>query len=249
MGNLLPEEALPFQYWRDITQKTFDGFNLKIPDTSRYKAWERDFDSLLANNKLPQLMTIRFGNDHTEGMAAGRPTPYAHVADNDLAIGQFMEHLSKSPVWKESVVFMLEDDAQNGPDHVDAHRSPAYIAGGYVKRNFVDHTMYTTSSMIHTIELILGMPPMTQYDAAAVPMWRCFSQTPDITPFIALPEKVNLLDVNPANTKLADMSKGLDFFERRYHSRPDHERTYLEGSKRNKFHYAKPGKSGIFSNH
>jgi len=190
---------------------TFDGFNLHIMDTARYRAWEKDFDSLLAANTLPQLMTIRFGNDHTEGMAAGRPTPYAHVADNDLAIGMFLEHLSKSTVWKESVVFILEDDAQNGPDHVDAHRSPAYVAGGYVKRHFVDHTMYTTSSMIHTIEMILGMPPMTQYDAAANTMWNCFSQQPDTTAFIALPARVNLKDVNPTGTKLAMMSKGLDF--------------------------------------
>lgn len=94
---------------------------------------------------------------------------------------------------------------------MDAHRSPAYIAGGYVKRHFVDHTMYTTSSMIHTIELILGMPPMTQYDAAAVPMWRCFSEQPDTSPFIALPARVNLKDLNPRGTKLAAMSKGLDF--------------------------------------
>jgi hypothetical protein len=156
-------------------------------------------------------MTVRFGNDHTEGMAAGRPTPFAHVADNDLAIGMFIEHLSKSPVWENSVVFILEDDAQNGPDHVDAHRSPAYIAGGYVKRHYVDHTMYSTSSMIRTIELILGMSPMTQYDAAAASMWRSFSKTPDTTPFQSLPSNVNLNDVNPDGTKLAKMSKGLDF--------------------------------------
>ena len=190
---------------------TFDGFDLHVKDTSRYRAWQKDFDSLLSNNALPQLMTIRFGNDHTEGMAAGRPTPFAHVADNDLAIGMFLEHLSKSAVWKESVVFMLEDDAQNGPDHVDAHRSPAYIAGGYVKRHFVDHTMYSTSSMIHTIELILGMPPMTQYDAAANTMGRCFSQQPDVTKYTALPSLVNLNDINPRDTKLSGMSKGLDF--------------------------------------
>ncbi len=196
---------------KDHFVKTFDGFNLHVKDTLRYRAWEADFDSLLAANALPQLMTIRFGNDHTEGLSAGRPTPFAHVADNDLAVGMFLEHLSQSPAWKESVVFILEDDAQNGPDHVDAHRSPAYIAGGYVKRHFVDHTMYTTSSIIHTIELILGMPPMTQYDAAAMPMWRSFSQQPDATAFKSLPANVNLDDVNPSGTRLAAISKGLDF--------------------------------------
>lgn len=193
------------------TATAFDGFNLHIKDTIRYRAWEKDFDELVASHSLPQLMTVRFGNDHTEGMAAGRPSPFAHVADNDLAIGMFMEHLSKSPIWKESVVFILEDDAQNGPDHVDAHRSPAYIAGGYVKRHFVDHTMYTTSSMLRTIELILGMPPMTQYDAAATPMWRCFNEQPNVTTFACLPANVNLDEINPDGTKLAAMSKGLDF--------------------------------------
>jgi YVTN family beta-propeller protein len=190
---------------------TFEGFNMRIMDTTRYKAWEKDFDSLIARNALPQLNTIRFGTDHTEGMAAGRPTPFAHVADNDLAVGMFLEHLSKSPAWKESVVFMIEDDAQNGPDHVDAHRSTAYIAGPYVKRQFVDHTMYTTSSMLRTIELILGLPPMTQYDASAISMWRSFTDKPDFKTYTALPESVNLMDKNPSGTKLAAMSRGLDF--------------------------------------
>jgi YVTN family beta-propeller protein len=190
----------------------YEGFNLHVRDTARYRVWERDFDSLVAANALPQLMTVRFGNDHTEGLAPGRPTPFAHVADNDLAIGMFLEHLSKSPVWKETVVFILEDDAQNGPDHVDAHRSPAYVAGGFVKRHFTDHTMYTTSSMLRTIELILGMPPMTQYDAAAMPMWRCFSARPDATAFTCLPAQVNLNDINPSRkSKLAALSQQLDF--------------------------------------
>ena len=191
--------------------KTFEGFNLKVMDTIRYHAWEQDFDSLLNAKALPQLITIRFGTDHTEGTAVGRPTPFAHVADNDLAVGMFLEHLSKSSIWKESVVFILEDDAQNGPDHVDAHRSPAYVAGGYIKRNFVDHTMYTTSSVIHTIEMILGMPPMTQYDAAAPTMWRCFNNQADVTPFNKLPCQVDLGERNTGGTKLALLSKGLDF--------------------------------------
>ncbi|MDR3715040.1 MAG: bifunctional YncE family protein/alkaline phosphatase family protein [Puia sp.] len=189
----------------------FEGFNLHVRDTARYRAWRDEFDSLVVNSALPQLLTIRFGNDHTEGTSAGRPTPFAHVADNDLTIGLFLEHLSRSPVWKESVVFILEDDAQDGPDHVDAHRSPAYIAGGYVKRHFVDHTMYTTTSVIRTIELILGMPPMTQYDASATAMWRSFSTQYDAAAYNRLPCLVNLDDKNPSGTRLAALSKGLDF--------------------------------------
>lgn len=171
----------------------------------------RDFDSLVAAGALPQLMTVRFGNDHTEGTAAGRPTPFAHVADNDLAVGMFVEHLSHSPLWKESVVFILEDDAQAGPDHVDAHRSTAYLAGGMVKRGFVDHTSYTTTSALRTIELILGMPPMTQFDAAATPMFRCFMPVADGSPFSCRPAQADLGEVNPTRGKLAMMARGLDF--------------------------------------
>jgi hypothetical protein len=187
--------------------------DLKDPDTMRYRIWEKDFDSLLQHNALPRLTTMRMLSDHTEGTAAGRPTPFAHVADNDLAVGRLVEHISKSPIWENSVIFIVEDDAQNGPDHVDAHRTTAYMAGGYVRRNYVDHSMYSTSSMVRTIELILGMPPMTQYDAAAPPMWRCFSKTPDTTPFNSLPSNINLNDVNPRGTRLAAMAKGLNFSE------------------------------------
>jgi len=153
---------------------------------------------LVAANALPQFNSLRFPNDHTSGLRKDAPTPFAQAADNDLAVGMFIEHLSKSPVWKQSVVFIIEDDAQNGPDHVDAHRTTAYVAGGYVKRRFVDHTMYSTSSMLRTIELILGLQPMTQYDAAATPMWRSFSNTPDTTTYTALPETI---DLNAVNTK------------------------------------------------
>ncbi len=175
----------------------YRGWDLATRDTVRFYQWKREFDSLLAVNAVPQFNSVRFGNDHTEGMKKGRPTPFAHVADNDLAVGMFIEYLSKSPIWKESVVFIVEDDAQNGSDHVDAHRSPSYIAGGLVKRGFVDHTMYSTSSLLRTMELILGIPPMTQYDAAATPLWRCFNTTPDLTPFQSVPAQV---DLNARNT-------------------------------------------------
>ncbi|HVS96900.1 MAG TPA: beta-propeller fold lactonase family protein [Puia sp.] len=189
----------------------FTSMDMHIFDTLRIHQWARDFDSLVAADALPQLITMRLSNDHTEGTAGGRPTPFAHVADNDLAVGMLLDHLSRSPVWKETVVFILEDDAQNGPDHVDAHRSPAYIAGPFVKRHFVDHTMYTTSSVLRTIELILGMPPMTQYDAAARPMWRCFTAVPDATAFDCRAARWDLSEVNPLRGRLAGMARGLDF--------------------------------------
>jgi YVTN family beta-propeller protein len=189
----------------------FAPYGLKVMDTMRVQQWKRDFDSLIAINAVPQFSTIRLGNDHTEGMREGRPTPFAHVADNDLAVGMLIDHLSKSSVWKESVVFILEDDAQNGPDHVDAHRSPAYVVGPFVKRKFVDHTMYTTSGMLRTMELILGLPPMTQYDAAATPMWRAFTNKPDFSTFSHLKSNVNLGEVNSSKTAVAKLSEQFDW--------------------------------------
>lgn len=189
----------------------YTGWDLHVRDTTRFNQWKKDFDSLLAANALPKLNTLRFGNDHTEGLAKDRPTPFAHVADNDLAVGQFISYLSKSSVWNESVVFILEDDAQSGADHVDAHRTTAYIAGGYIKRHYVDHTMYSTTSMLRTIELILGIPPMSQFDAAATPMWRCFSTSPDSTPFHALPSNIDLNEKNTLTNELSKKSAGFDF--------------------------------------
>ncbi len=194
---------------------TFKGYNLGYLDSKREEAWEKDFDGLVATGNVPKFNTLRFGNDHTSGARIGLPTPDAAVADNDLAVGRFVEHLSKSPIWKESVVFILEDDAQNGPDHVDAHRSIAFIGGGFVKRNFVDHTMYSTSGMLRTIELILGLKPMSQYDAAAVPMWRCFNKTADPTPFTAREAGV---DINQKNVAVNRNSKRSSLFNL---TRPD----------------------------
>lgn len=188
---------------------SFPEYNLNIADTTRFRFWKKDFDSLLAIGKLPQFNTVRFGNDHTEGVRLGRPTPYAHVADNDLAVGMFIEALSKSSIWNQTAVFILEDDAQNGADHVDAHRSTAYVAGGFVKRGVVDHTPYTTSSMLRTMELILGMGPMTQYDAAATPMWRCFDNSAKPFEFKAILPDV---DMNKRNTAINEWQKRSEKF-------------------------------------
>ncbi|MEO8823320.1 MAG: bifunctional YncE family protein/alkaline phosphatase family protein [Ginsengibacter sp.] len=189
----------------------YTGWNLDVRDTVRFSQWKRDFDSLVSINALPRLNTLRFPNDHTSGMRKGQPTPFAYAADNDLAVGMFLDHLSKSPVWKESVVFIVEDDAQNGPDHVDAHRSPVYLAGPHVKRNFVDHTSYTTSGILRTIELILDIPPMSQYDAAATPLWRCFTSNADFEAFDHLPEIVDLNDKNIVVDKLSKQSDAFNF--------------------------------------
>jgi YVTN family beta-propeller protein len=184
----------------------FPDFDLSIQDVYREKVWEHDFDSLIAANTLPTFSTLRFPDDHTSGMRKGAYTPYAAAADNDLAVGRFIEHISQSRIWKECAIFIVEDDAQNGPDHVDAHRSTAYVISPYVKRNFVDHTMYSTSGLLRTMELILGLPPMSQYDAAAMPMFRAFTATPDFTPYTSKPANINIDERNTAWNKLAKES-------------------------------------------
>jgi YVTN family beta-propeller protein len=193
----------------------YPSYNLSIKDVTRFEAWKADFDSLLTQNSVPNLNIIRLGNDHTAGARIGMPTTEAMVADNDLAVGKLVEHLSKSGIWEQSVIFILEDDAQNGSDHVDAHRSTAYVAGGFVKRGYVDHTMYSTSSMLRTMELILGIPPMSQYDAAATPMWRSFSKTPNNQPFIARKNNINLDERNVAINRNSIKSAEFDL------SKPD----------------------------
>jgi YVTN family beta-propeller protein len=182
----------------------FASYNLAIKDITRVDQWKTDFDSLKAIDKIPKLNIVRLGNDHTAGSRMGFPTTEAMVADNDLAVGRLIEHLSNSGIWEQSAIFILEDDAQNGSDHVDAHRSTAYVAGGYVKRGYVDHTMYSTSSMLRTMGLILGMPPMSQYDAAATPMWRCFDKMPNNERFIS---KKNNIDLDEPNVKDANSEK------------------------------------------
>lgn len=188
----------------------YTSWDTSVKDTTRVTQWKQEFDSLVLAGALPRLSTLRLINDHTEGLRKGACTPYAQMADNDLAFGLFIEHLSKSPVWKESAVFVLEDDAQNGADHVDAHRSIAFVASPYVKRHFVDHTLYGTNSMLRTIELILGLQPMSQQNAAATPMWRSFTNKPDFSPWKALPSNVNLEDRNVAMNDLQRRSEAFD---------------------------------------
>ncbi len=187
----------------------YPSYDLSIPDMVRFERWRHDFDSLVAVDALPRLSTIRLPNDHTSGARVGTPTPRAMVAENDMALGKLIEHLSKSNVWKESAVFVLEDDAQNGPDHVDAHRSVAFVISPYVKRNQVISSMYSTASMLRTMELILGLPPMSQYDAAATPMWECFTAVSDNAPYQWKPATY---DIKEKNVQLSAIAKRSEEF-------------------------------------
>src|SRR5258708_8245141 len=160
---------------------------------------------------MPRLKIVRLQTDHTAGTLAGRLTPTAYLADNDRSLGILVEAVSQSQFWPQTAIFVLEDDAQNGPDHVDAHRIPAFIVSPYIRRTTVDSTMYSTSSMLRTMELILGLQPMTQFDSAATPMRKAFRSTPDLRPYTALPANV---DLNEKNSRLAwgsDASRKMDF--------------------------------------
>ena len=193
------------------TAEKYPSYNLDIKDIDRIAAFKSDFDSLLAINAVAQFNTIRLGNDHTSGQRIGKLTPTAQVADNDLALGLLVEHISNSSIWKESAIFVLEDDAQNGPDHVDAHRSPAFAISPYIKRNSVNSSMFSTSGMLRTIELIPGLPPMSQYVAAAVPFSDCFTTNPDFKPYRVRPANVDLEQRNVAWNKSAQRSQEWNF--------------------------------------
>ena len=168
-----------------VTNRVYRGFDLNYPDVDRAKTFLADLAEFEKTGDMPRLMVMRLRNDHTSGVTAGKLSPLAQAADNDQAVGMIVEGISKSQFWGSTAIFVLEDDAQNGPDHVDSHRSPAFVISPYVKRHAVDSNMYNTTSMLRTIELILGLRPMTQFDAAAPPMTAAFQTTPDLTPYSA----------------------------------------------------------------
>jgi YVTN family beta-propeller protein len=191
---------------------SYPSWDLNIPDNKRVDAWIAEFRAFEKNADLPQFQIVRIGGNHTQGTRPGAPTPRAHVAENDLAVGRLVETVSHSErYWKDTAIFIIEDDAQNGPDHVDAHRSIAFVASPYTKRRYVDSTMYTTSGMLRTMELILGLPPMSQYDAGAMPMYNAFTAQPDLAPFNHLEARIDLAEKNPPNAPGAQRSAQLDF--------------------------------------
>ena len=183
---------------KDITAANYPGFVLAIADTTRARLFADSVTSWDRQNRFPDLVVLWLPRDHTLGRQASRPTPRAMVADNDLALGLIVERLSQSPAWASLAVFVLEDDAQNGPDHVDAHRSVLLVASPYARRDAVDSTFYTTASVLRTIEGILGLPPLSQYDAGATPLWNAFTRRPDSTPFVHLPDTWPLHELNPS---------------------------------------------------
>jgi len=169
-----------------LVSPDYPPWDLSLPDNRRVDVWLKEFAELEANGKLPALSIVRLGNDHTAGTRPGYPTPTAMIAENDLALGRVVEAISKSRYWKESAVFVLEDDAQNGPDHVDAHRTLAQVISPYTRTGAVDSTLYSTAAMLRTIEDLVGLSPLTQFDAQATSMLGSFGDTADLTPYAAV---------------------------------------------------------------
>ncbi len=189
----------------------FRGFDMDYPDVKRAERFISELKRFEKEGEMPRLQIIRLPNDHTSGAAAGKPTPFAAMGDNDLAFGQLVEAISNSKFWAQAAIFVVEDDAQNGSDHVDAHRTIAYAISPYVKRRAVDSTMYSTSSMLRTMELILGLKPMSQFDATAIPMFASFTSQPDFTPYKLRPALVDLTARNKTNSPGAKLSAKMDF--------------------------------------
>ncbi|MBC7349769.1 MAG: bifunctional YncE family protein/alkaline phosphatase family protein [Candidatus Aminicenantes bacterium] len=187
-----------------FTSTDYVGWNMNVPDVWRARFIKNKIKEWEEKGEMPQLVLICLPIDHTSGTKAGMPTPRAAVADNDLALGQIVEAFSHSSFWKEMVILAIEDDPQNGFDHVSGYRTTAYLAGPFVKRGEVISTHYNTTSVLRTIEQILGLPPMNQFDASASPMFDCFTTEPDFRPYTAVPNRIPLDELNPDPKKIAD---------------------------------------------
>jgi hypothetical protein len=179
---------------------------------SRTDCFRTRFTAQLASGSVPALNYLVLTNDHTRGLQPGARTPYAMVADNDLGLGQIVDTISHSPIWSSSAIFVVEDDSQDGADHVDAHRTVAAVISPYAKPGAVIHTRYDQLSIDRTIELILGMHPLGLLDALATPMYDAFTPDPvNAAPYDALSESTNLLERNPNTAFTRRMTAGLDF--------------------------------------
>lgn len=202
---------------KSLTEGMYDPhyrtFDTSYSDQKRMDEWMKEFAEYEKNGNMPRLEIVRLPNDHTGGTRPGVPTPRANVADNDLALGRLVEALSKSRYWKDTVVFVLEDDAQSGPDHIDSHRSPGFVISSWTRKGVTDSTLYSTVSMLRTMGLILGFQPMSQYDAGALPMHSVFLDKPDLRPYELAKPTFDILETNQPTAPMAQESSKLDFSE------------------------------------
>ncbi len=190
-------------------------------DMDRVQGWIDDLHAAEKTDDLPSFMIMSLGENHTRGTTPGEFTPDASVASNDLGLAKIVAAASRSKFWSEMAIFVIEDDAQNGPDHVDAHRTTGFVISPYCKRGVVDSTLYTTASMIRTMELILGLPPMTQFDAGATPMFNSFQKKSKVTPYEVIIPTVDMMAKNTTKSPFAKESAKMDFSE--YDEAPEDE--------------------------
>lgn len=191
---------------RAFSSRDFPGWNMNIPDVLRASR----FIAELKKAKIwPNMTIITLPQDHNSGGAAGMPTPRAHMADNDLALGRIIEAISTSPFWKKTAIFVIEDDPQNGVDHIDGHRSLCLVISPFAKRGAVISDFYNQSSVMHTMERILGLPPMNQMDASGPLMFACFTSKPDYRPYKCLPNRIPLDTLNPSPSALRGRARYL----------------------------------------
>lgn len=196
----------------ETTDPRYPGFDLAFSDLDRFVEWKREFDGFVREKNLPQLEIVRFPNDHTAGTKPGALTPSAFVAQNDLAVGKLIDAVSHSPYWRDTAIFIVEDDAQNGADHVDAQRMPAFVVSAY-SRGGVLHRHHSTAGIVRTIETMLDLPPLSVYDATAATLADAFAPggKPDLRPYTALPARVDLTATNAATAYRARESAAMDF--------------------------------------
>ncbi len=194
------------------THPSYPWFPLLMPDVYRARLFINELKEFEKKGDFPNLVYVTLPCDHTNATKPGSPTPRAMVADNDLALGQIVEAVSHSKFWPETCIFVVEDDPQNGFDHVDAHRTVALVVSPYTKRRYVDHTNYNQTGLVKTIELILGLPPMNQLDLSATALRNCFDGQADPTPYTCLPNRVRLDEMNPPLVRL--QGKALDWAQR-----------------------------------
>jgi hypothetical protein len=185
-------------------------FNLKIPDQKRADGWIQELNDFIRNGQMPALEVLHLPSDHTAGGRAGYPTPRAYMADNDLALGRIVEALSRSPFWRDTVIFVLEDDSQSGADHVDSHRSPFFAISAY-NRPGTMHRFVNTNDVVAAIEDMLGLQRMSKYDYFSRSLADIFSDRPDLKPYDAIVPKIDLKELNTPQTPAARLSEGLDF--------------------------------------
>jgi hypothetical protein len=189
--------------------QTYPAFNLEIPDQVRAGAWIAELAGFVRDGEMPRLEVMHLPNDHTAGGRAGYRTPRALMADNDLALGRIVEALSRSPFWRDTIVFVLEDDSQAGPDHVDSHRSVFFAISAYNRPGTV-HRFLNTTDVVAAIEDILGLDRLSKFDYFSRSLADLFAATPDLSPWTAIVPQVDMDEMNAPHSAAARMSEGLD---------------------------------------